>query len=98
MVCPSALAETVTPPIGSPDADLIVPLSTTSAAAALHGRRAARPSANRLANAKHRRFVMASLLVAGLALRRRHGLEVGDDGVDLGAVEMMLESRHARGA
>src|ERR1043166_7124585 len=33
MVWPSALADTVTPPIGSPDADLIAPLSTTSAAA-----------------------------------------------------------------
>src|SRR5215831_8248039 len=35
MVWPSALADTVTPPMGSPDTDLIAPLSTTSAAA--HG-------------------------------------------------------------
>src|SRR5580704_15117216 len=34
MVWPSALADTVTPPIASPVADLTAPLSTTSAAAA----------------------------------------------------------------
>src|ERR1700740_526654 len=33
MVWPSALAETVTPAISSPDGDLIAPVSTTSAAA-----------------------------------------------------------------
>src|SRR5689334_10399912 len=34
MVAPSALAETVTPPIFSPPAELTVPLSSTSAASA----------------------------------------------------------------
>src|SRR5579862_5401060 len=37
MVAPSALAETVTPPIFSPAAEVIAPLRTTSAACAVTG-------------------------------------------------------------
>src|SRR5215510_5266649 len=105
MVWPSALADTVTPPKTSPAADLTVPLSTTSAARAAN----ADVMAMRMVQpANAHSFLMALLLVSALPrlggrrrlrrLRRRNGLDVGDDGVDLARLEMVAEARHARRA
>src|SRR5256885_16037757 len=98
MVCPSALADTLTPPIASPAADLIVPVSRTSAASAVTGTKASVRPARTLANVNQGALVMAFLPSGsarlGRRLRRRYGLEVGDDRVDLGALEGMLEAGH----
>src|SRR6185295_15522145 len=94
MVVPSAFAETATPPIFSPAAELMVPDRMPSAAAG---------SAQDISNATRpvlpSSFFMGRLsLVSARGRRRRHGLEVGDDGGDLRRFELIFESRHARRA
>src|SRR5260370_14436229 len=101
MVVPWALAETVTPPSFSPVAEAIVPLSAKSAACA----EVARPPARLAA-----RFAAANAATPNMNLKafmafspsdcltrgdRGYRLEKGDDGVDLGALQIMLEGRHA---
>src|SRR5215470_18409175 len=65
MVRPSALADTVTPPIASPEGDLIAPLSTTSAAT--HGEIQA---ANEIASAPATTRKPCAFLMASLPVRR----------------------------
>src|SRR5262245_5254914 len=97
MVEPCALAETVTPASFSPDADATVPLSRCSAACAASGN--ARPAAKSAAN-PNRHIFMALLLVRACSTGggRRYGFQVRDDGVDLAAIEVVLERGHARRA
>src|SRR6185503_1140278 len=96
MVAPSALADTVTPPMVLPDGDLITPDRIASASAA--------GATIVMANAAARRtsacLVMASSpsMFHGHVRLRRHRLEISDDGVDLRRLELMLEARHVRGA
>src|SRR6476661_163928 len=107
MVAPSALAETVTPPIVSPAADLIEPERMTSAAnAAGTFIVSAKPAtAARLATFRMcfiaRSPLARSMRSGGCGGRRRRGrrrqsLDVGDDRVDLIGREMILEARHIR--
>src|SRR6267154_5626803 len=82
---PSARAETVTPPKASPPADLIVPLSTASAACAVIGVSAvadiaAANTAPRPNIAKFLEFLMAALLMRprrGVSWRYRGGMSGG---------------------
>src|SRR6266700_3172739 len=113
MVAPAALAETVTPPIFSPAADVTVPVSRASAAsAALVAKIAALSavaSAIRLIPMRLRALAMAFLLVVfarrtlrpcrcRLRRRSRHGLEISRDRGDLIGVVGIFEARHARRA
>src|SRR5258708_17401959 len=106
MVAPSALADTVTPPMISPDDDFTVPLSRTSAAPAVGGRMdesatpRARPAAWR-ARLVVRVIRDSSYLPARSARRRacgsgrrwhRQRLEVGNDRPDLAGLEAVLET------
>src|SRR6476620_1786190 len=105
MVCPAALAETVTPPSFSPVADAIAPLSSASAAAAAAGN-ASGMAASAIAIAATEdsigcRLAMSSPSARGIGggLRRCwNGLEVGGDRDDLRLVELKLEPRHPRRA
>src|SRR6516225_6263967 len=104
MVPPLGLADTVTPPMALPSEDLTVPLNSASAKTGAAIRRAA---AETLARTRARAWRMAcSVLLVGVARRagfgrsrciggRRNGLDIGDDGVDLGGLEVVLEARHA---
>src|ERR1051326_7899916 len=62
----SALADTVTPPIGSPDADLTAPLSTTSLAAA-----GDIPAASEIASAPARPVRACAFLIVSLLYAHR---------------------------
>src|SRR3954468_173724 len=93
MVPPCGFADTMTPPIASPADDLMLPLRMASAAWAGAGA-ASSATANTLIPRIKDVLRMASLLRCG----RGNGLEIGDDGVDLRRLEMMLEARHARRA
>src|SRR5580704_4064042 len=106
MVPPSGLADTVTPPMALPSGDLMVPLNSASAKAGTETRMAA--TAVRVATIKPRRIGFSMVLVgvarrAGFDRRRRvgrrgNGFDIGDDGVDLGRLEVIFEARHARRA
>src|SRR5262249_57504990 len=100
MVVPSALAETVTPPSFSPDAEVTVPLSRWSAACAAVARLIAATLAATSAGTPNRYAFMAFLLVfvRSTGGGRRDRLEIGDDRVDLAALEIVLEAGHARRA
>src|SRR6185295_19692434 len=94
MVVPSAFAETATPPIFSPAAEVMVPDRMPSAAAG---------SAQDISNATRlvwpSSFFMGRLsLLSARACRRWHGLEIGDDRGDLRRLELIFETRHARRA
>src|SRR5712691_7466523 len=105
MVAPSALAETVTPPILSPAADVMVPDRSASARTSAVDETSA---ATRVASEKPAHFMkrLPCMQLVGSARRRiwrhgrrsRNGLQVGRDGGDLRLVELMLEARHARRA
>src|SRR4029077_20811203 len=105
MVCPSALAETVTPPNFSPVEDAIAPLSSASAASTASGD-ASGIAASAIAIIATEepigcRLAMSSPSARGIGggLRRcRNGLEVGGDRDDLRLVELKLEPRHPRRA
>src|SRR5579859_2680204 len=110
IVPPCGLAETVTPPMALPSADVTVPLSRPLAKAGAAAKM--RASAVALARIRLRvgRIERLPLLIgagrgAGLAGGRRrrfggrrNGFDVGDDGVDLGGLEGVFEARHARRA
>src|SRR5215475_7617046 len=113
MVAPSALAETVTPPIFSPDADVMVPARSASAQAALAAR-VPTAMAITLVPASCRAVIIMAFL-RGRSLRNsllltcggrhreglvahRQGLHIGRDGGNLVGVVGVLESRHARRA
>src|SRR5260370_21830042 len=112
MVAPSGLAETVTPPIFSPAADVMAPLRMASAAkaGAKGGTRAVMRAAAMQADRVNRVVSSFEFLLIGAwaaagarrrgggRRRRRHGLEIGHDRVDLGRLEMNLEAGHARRA
>src|SRR5271170_684293 len=112
MVAPSAFAETVTPPMASPAADLMVPLKSASAkagaarqneAAAATARFATtRPHALRIGFSMLMRLIglAGATALAGFGRGRRCGncLDVGDDGVDLRRFELDLKTRHVRAA
>src|SRR5262245_13381243 len=103
MVVPSALADTVTPPSFSPDAEVTVPLSSWSAACAGVARLIAATLAATSAGTPNRYAFMAFLLVFVRSIRLAsggggHRLEIGDDRVDLAALEIVLEGGHARRA
>src|SRR6266852_9174553 len=92
MVAPSALAETVTPPIFSPAAETTVPLRIGSPARASGEARTVATmaqSATRKACARD----MAFLLRSAVGGQRLH---IDDDRVDLVRREMILEAGHAR--
>src|SRR6266852_5896594 len=105
MVAPSALAETVTPPILSPAADVMVPNRSASARTSAVDETSA---ATRPASVRPARFMkrLPCMRLIGSARRRiwrhgrrsRNGLQVGRDGGDLRLVEMVLEPGHARRA
>src|SRR3954454_9566483 len=105
MVCPAALAETVTPPSFSPVADTIAPLSSASAASAASDN-ASGMAASAIAIAATEdsirgRLDMSSPSARGIGGGRRrcwNGLEVGGDGDDLRLIELKLESGHPRRA
>src|SRR5215470_3000344 len=91
-VAPAALADTVTPPIFSPAAEATVPLSSASAAGAVVGT-AASPA---MASHPARIFLMTCLPgCRSPSGRRRNGLQIGDDGVDLRRLELIFEAWHA---
>src|SRR5579883_69757 len=109
MVVPSALADTVTPPMLPPEADFTVPLMSPSAAAAIAGRinESAVPNARPVAKLPSLlvRVIAGSsdcLLVRlarrgirGAARRRcRQSLQIGDDGPDLVRLQTQLEPGH----
>src|SRR4029077_2117295 len=104
MVPPSGFADTVTPPMALPSDPLTVPLNSASAKAGSETAIAA--TAVRLATMRPRRMGSSIFLVgvarrAGLDRRRRvgrrgNGFDIGDDGVDLGRLEVIFEARHAR--
>src|SRR6185436_846184 len=93
MVPPAGFADTMTPPIASPADDLMLPLRIASAALSRTGtpRSATTNAPTARVNGVLR---MASLLRCG----RRDGFQVGDNGVNLRRLEMVLEARHARRA
>src|SRR5437773_2322484 len=103
MVPPAGLAETVMPPSFSPCAEVMVPLSTASAALA-GASIAAAPNTIAL-----RRMVCVLFMAwppvvlfrsahRGRGGRWGNGSQIRDDGFDLGGLEMILEARHARRA
>src|ERR1700681_1418664 len=106
MVPPSGLADTVTPPMALPSDDLMVPLNSASAKAGTEIRSA--PTAVRVGTTEPRRRWVSILLVgmrrrAGFDRRRSvgrcgNGFDIGDNGVDLGRLELIFEARHARRA
>src|SRR5262249_34781062 len=94
MVWPSALAETVTPPIFSPTVDVTVPLRMMSPA---------RAGAGRVVSNAMRAIVETCARVIGVSpgifrsalFSRRQRLQIGGNCVDLSRRKMMLEARHA---
>src|SRR5580704_17519864 len=106
MVPPSGLADPVMPPMALPSDDLMVPLSSASAKAGTDIEIAA--TAVRVVTITPRRMGFSRVLVgvarrAGFDGRRRagrrgNGFDIGDDGVDLGGLEVIFEARHARRA
>src|SRR5438094_4428790 len=110
MVAPSALAETVTPPIFSPAADVMVPARSASAQAALDARVAtAMAIALAPANWVFMALLRCSVVWRSLSLTRggrhreglvadRQGLHIGREGGDLVGTIGVLERRHARRA
>src|SRR5262249_31174016 len=94
MVLPSALAETVTPPIFSPTADVTMPLRMTSPAKAGAGRVVS--NAMRAIVETCARVLRVSPWNFRSALfSRRQRLQIGGNCVDLSRREMMLEAWHA---
>src|SRR5215510_1541991 len=94
MVWPSALAETVTPPIFSPTVDVTVPFRMMSPA---------RAGAGRVVSNAMRAIVETCARVIGVSpgifrsalFSGRQRLRIGGNCVDLSGGEMMLEARHA---
>src|SRR5262249_29403900 len=90
------------PPFFPPPADVMAPLSSTSAALAGMAKvdNPAATTAARLARDRYFACVSFIRLLLGITssrrrLRRRHGLEVRHNGIDLCGLEDELESRHA---
>src|SRR4051812_28441217 len=84
VIVPSfAFAETVTPAMAAPSAERTAPVSGISA-----------PYPVVATSERTRSERMAVLLIC----RGRNGLEVGDEGVDSGGLEVVLEAWHARAA
>src|ERR1043166_6285521 len=106
---PSALAETVTPPIFSPAADVIAPVRSASACAAPETPSTAaiaiRLEPIRLEPIRLEPIRLAllhvmafSVLVLQVLVTRLEGLEIGGDGGDLLCTVGVFEARHARRA
>src|SRR3954463_7068142 len=105
MVCPAALADTVTPPSFSPVADAIAPLSSASAASGASEKASGIPASASPITATEDsigcRLAMSSPSARGIGGGRRrcwNGLEVSGDRDDLRLVELKLEPRHPRRA
>src|SRR5437660_12299068 len=103
MVPPTGLADTVTPPSFSPAAELIDPLRSGSSALAAVMKAIIAVSIVR--KAMRLLFMMLSpLMLHGSARGRRRSrclrggnrFQIGDDGLDVGGLEMVFEAGHSR--
>src|SRR6516225_5230458 len=96
MVVPTALAETVAPASLPPDAEAMAPLSRWSAACADVANAAAASAATHSFDID----IMMLLVVPDRSTGSGGGnsFQIGDNGVDLGAAQIVLETGHARRA
>src|SRR5262245_40369078 len=93
MFVPTALADTVTPASLSPDAEAMVPLSSWSAACADVAKAAAASTAT---HSFDNDIMVFPRCARSTGSGSGDGFQIRDDGVDLGAAEIVLEARHAR--